>query len=81
MPKTAFMFTTYPNHTLTDPAVLDDFVQVPVWNRDMGPDMNGRDRPPGSIAGCCGHCARITEGVHNPVEPPGPINQADWPRR
>ena len=70
-----------PNHTLTDPAVLDDFVQVPVWNRDMGPDMNGRDRPAGSIAGCCGHCARITQGVHNPVEPPGPINQADWPRR
>jgi len=67
-----------PNHRLTDPAVLDDFVQTPVWNREMKRSRAGLERPAGSIAGCCGHCARVTDGVHNPVAAPGPIHKADW---
>jgi RHS repeat-associated protein len=70
-----------PEHTLTDPAVFGDFVEAPIWNKDMGTDRNGLERPAGSIAGCCGHCNRITEGVHNPVPPPGPIDKPHWPAR
>lgn len=41
-------------------ADLGDFVQLPVWSRDTG-----ADRPVGTPAPCCGHCAPITRGADN----------------
>jgi hypothetical protein len=42
---------------------LGEFTQVPMWSRDgLGPD-----KAPGMQAPCCGHCAPITNGTHNPA--------------
>ncbi len=62
---------------------LGEFTQVPMWSREI------QGKKVGDPAPCCGHCAPITRGTHNPAgdaerfvgKPTGdPTNPYKWDR-